>query len=131
MELAAGPLGARSRDRPAADRAQIEMARKLGARAVEIQTARYSEARGPAARERELESLREAARYARERGLHVHLGHGLTYTNVKAVTALPGVEELNIGHSIVSRAVLVGMERAVREMKQVMQEHYPNPNRPT
>jgi pyridoxine 5-phosphate synthase len=104
------------------DARQIELARQLGAQAVEIQTARYSEARAPAARERELASLREAVDYARERGLHVHLGHGLTYTNVKAVTALAGVEELNIGHSIVSRAVLVGMERAVRDMKEAIRQ---------
>ena len=55
------------------------------------------------------------------------MGHGLNYRNVQPVVRIAGVEELNIGHSIVSRAVLVGMERAVREMKQVMQEHYPNP----
>jgi pyridoxine 5-phosphate synthase len=57
------------------------------------------------------------------------MGHGLNYANVKAVVRIPGVEELNIGHSIVSRAVLVGMERAVREMKEAMQEHYPNPRK--
>ena len=99
------------------DTRQIELARMLGARAVEIQTARYAEARTVADRERELESLRESAEVARQLGLHVHLGHGLNYENVACVARLPGVEELNIGHSIVSRAVLVGMERAVREMK--------------
>jgi pyridoxine 5-phosphate synthase len=104
------------------DRAQIEQARKLGARAVEIQTARYSEARTPAARDRELAALREATGLARELGLHVHMGHGLNYTNVQAVAAIPGVEELNIGHSIVSRAVLVGLERAVRDMKEAIRQ---------
>jgi pyridoxine 5-phosphate synthase len=99
------------------DTRQIEMARVLGAKAVEIQTARYSEARTSALRQRELESLREATDIARQLGLHVHMGHGLTYENVRHVARLSGVEELNIGHSIVSRAVLVGMERAVREMK--------------
>jgi pyridoxine 5-phosphate synthase len=102
------------------DARQIEAAKLVGARAVEIQTARYSEARTPAEREQELEALRSAARWARDQGLHLHLGHGLNYTNVQAVTALPGVEELNIGHSIVARAVLVGMERAVREMKEAI-----------
>jgi pyridoxine 5-phosphate synthase len=97
---------------------QVEEAKRLGAAAVELQTARYSEARPPAAPE--LEALRQAAERARELGLHVHLGHGLTYTNVQPVVQLPGVEELNIGHSIVSRAVLVGMERAVREMKEAI-----------
>jgi pyridoxine 5-phosphate synthase len=97
------------------DPRQIETARLLGARAVEIQTARYSESRGGAAGE--LNALREAAAFAREQGLHVHMGHGLNYVNVRPVARLGGVEELNIGHSIVARAVLVGMERAVREMK--------------
>jgi pyridoxine 5-phosphate synthase len=102
------------------DDRQIDMAKLLGAKAVEIQTARYSEARTVADRERELTHLRESASFARQHGLHVHLGHGLNYCNVQAVTQLPGVEELNIGHSIVSRAVLVGMERAVREMKEAI-----------
>ncbi len=99
------------------DPRQIEMARVLGVSAVEIQTARYSEARTPAARKHELDALRQATEFARERGLNIHLGHGLNYHNVQAVTTLPGIEELNIGHSIVSRAVLVGMTQAVREMK--------------
>ena len=102
------------------DSRQIEIARVLGAKAVEIQTARYSEARTAADRERELGLLHESAEFARQQGLHVHLGHGLNYANVQAVVRIPGVEELNIGHSIVSRAVLVGMERAVREMKDAM-----------
>ncbi|MGH7225857.1 MAG: pyridoxine 5'-phosphate synthase [Gemmataceae bacterium] len=99
------------------DARQIEMAHLLGARAVEIQTARYAEARTAANRQRELASLRQAADFARQRGLHVHMGHGLNYHNVQAVAALAGVEELNIGHSIVARAVLVGMTQAVRDMK--------------
>ena len=99
------------------DDRQIEIAKVLGARAVEIQTARYSEAKTAADRERELTLLQEAADFAHKRGLHVHMGHGLDYANVQAVAKIAGVEELNIGHSIVSRAVLVGMERAVREMK--------------
>jgi pyridoxine 5-phosphate synthase len=99
------------------DERQIEIAKVLGARAVEIQTARYSEARTPADRERELGLLHKATDFARQRGLHVHMGHGLNYVNVQAVARIAGVEELNIGHSIVSRAVLVGLERAVREMK--------------
>ena len=98
---------------------QIEMAKVLGVHAVEIHTGRYAEARG-AAVARELEALRAAATFARDQGLHVHMGHGLNYANVGAVARLPGVEELNIGHSIVARAVLVGMERAVREMKEAM-----------
>jgi pyridoxine 5-phosphate synthase len=102
------------------DRRQIEMAAKLGARAVEIQTARYSEARTEMDLQRELASLQDATRLAAERGLHVHMGHGLDYINVRAIAQIPHVEELNIGHSIVSRAILVGMERAVREMKEAI-----------
>jgi pyridoxine 5-phosphate synthase len=99
---------------------QVEMAKTLGARAVEIQTARYSEARTVADFRRELATLEEAAAFAKQHRLQVHLGHGLNYTNVQAVARIVGVEELNIGHSIVSRAVLVGMERAVREMKEAI-----------
>src|SRR5262249_53998131 len=99
------------------DARQIEIARALKVHAVEIQTARYAEARTPAARDKELQALAEATRHARDRGLHVHMGHGLNYTNVQRVAASPGVEELNIGHSIVSRALLVGMTQAVRDMK--------------
>jgi pyridoxine 5-phosphate synthase len=102
------------------DPRQIEMSKLLGAKAVEIQTARYSEARTPADRERELADLGQATEYARGHELHVHMGHGLTYTNVQPVARIKGVEELNIGHSIVSRALLVGMERAVREMKDAL-----------
>jgi pyridoxine 5-phosphate synthase len=99
---------------------QIEVSKLLGARAVEIQTARFSEARSAAEIERTLEELTEAARFALQHDLHVHLGHGLNYDNVRSVCAIEGVEELNIGHSIVARAVMVGMERAVREMKEAI-----------
>jgi pyridoxine 5-phosphate synthase len=109
--------------------AQVDAAHRLKADAIEFQTASYSEARGEAAISRELEKLRAASAQAVTLGLHVHMGHGLNYWNVQPVVRIPGVEELNIGHSIVSRAVLVGMERAVREMKQVMQEHYPSPKK--
>src|SRR5437660_1493374 len=73
--------------------------------------------------DREVACLKEAAAFAKDHGLHLHAGHGLTYANVKPlVRRVPGLEELNIGHSIVSRAVLVGMERAVREMKEAIRE---------
>jgi pyridoxine 5-phosphate synthase len=101
---------------------QIDAAKRFGARAIEIQTARYSEARGADAVAHELKLLRTATEHARSLGLQVHMGHGLTYWNVQAVCRIAGVEELNIGHSIVSRAVLVGMERAVREMKEAIRE---------
>ena len=99
------------------DPTQIVAAKRLGAEAIEIQTARYSEARTSAALHKELQALRDATARARDAGLHVHMGHGLNYWNVQAVAAIDGVEEFNIGHSIVSRAVLVGLERAGREMK--------------
>src|SRR5262245_20636674 len=90
------------------DDRQIEIARRLGVRAVELQTARYSEAKTDTDIERELTTLRGATEALRSHNIHVHMGHGLTYWNVQAVARIPGVEEFNIGHSIVSRAVLVG-----------------------
>jgi pyridoxine 5-phosphate synthase len=104
------------------DERQIETAKLLGARAVEIQTARYAEARTWPAQQEQLTILHESADFARRIGLHVHLGHGLDYWNVNAVACIPGVEELNIGHSIVARAVFVGLERAVREMKEAIRQ---------
>jgi pyridoxine 5-phosphate synthase len=102
--------------------AQIDTAKRLGVQAIEIQTATYSEARTPAERAVQLDVLAKASRLAAQLGLHVHMGHGLTYQNVQAVAAIAEVEELNIGHSIVSRAVLVGMERAVRDMKEAIRQ---------
>src|SRR6185312_8590646 len=106
------------------DLAQVDQAKKLGADAIEFQTASYSEARGATAIAAELAKLSHAAARAAGLGLHIHMGHGLNYNNVKPIMRIAGVEELNIGHSIISRAVLVGMERAVREMKQAMVEHW-------
>lgn len=111
------------------DPTQVEMAKRMGADAIEFQTASYSEAVGEAAIAAELEKLNRAANEARQRSLHVHMGHGLNYWNVQPIVKIAGVEELNIGHSIVSRAVLVGMERAVREMKNALQAHFANPRR--
>jgi len=111
------------------DETQVGASAQFGANAIEFQTASYSEAIGETAIHRELEKLRTATAQAISLGLHVHMGHGLNYWNVQSIVRIPGVEELNIGHSIVSRAVLVGMERAVREMKRAMSEHYPNPKR--
>jgi pyridoxine 5-phosphate synthase len=99
---------------------QVKAAHKVDALAIEINTAAYSEAPGREPRERELRRIVDAARIGRKLGLGVHAGHGLDYHNVVAIAALPEISELNIGHSIVSRAVLVGLERAVREMKAAM-----------
>ncbi len=98
---------------------QVKGARELGAPAVEINTAAYSEAKG-GAQAAALQAVAEAARLGRSLGLHVHAGHGLDYANVAALAGLPEVVELNIGHAIVARAVLVGLERAVREMREAM-----------
>lgn len=93
----------------------------LGAQAVELHTGEYANSRG-AERDAQLARLRDAASEGVRLGLAVHAGHGLTYENVKPVAAIPEIEELNIGHSVVSRAVLVGMERAVREMRVLIYE---------
>ena len=108
------------------DFAQLDMAKKLNADAIEFQTASYSEATTPAQFAVELAKLRKATAHALELGLDPHLGHGLNYQNVKPIVRIHGVVELNIGHSIVSRAVFAGLEQAVRDMKLAMSEHYPH-----
>ena len=96
---------------------QLRASADAGAAAIELHTGDYANARDPAAVARELERLRAAARTAARLGLEVHAGHGLTVANVAPVAAIPELVELNIGHSIVAHAVLVGMGQAVREMK--------------
>lgn len=100
------------------DADQVRASHAVGADAVELHTGTYAEA-WPRA-EAELARLAAAGSLALELGLRLHAGHGLTYWNVRPVALIPGMRELNIGHSIVARAVLVGMERAVREMKLAM-----------
>lgn len=100
--------------------AQIRAARKAGAPVIEIHTGRYANAGDAAVRERELQAIARSAAEARQMGLKVNAGHGLTYTNVSPIALLKSIEELNIGHSIVSRALLVGMIEAVREMNRLM-----------
>ena len=102
--------------------AQIDASHRLGATAIEFQTASYSEAKDARGRAVQRDKLAACAKRAHELGLHVHMGHGLNYHNVQAIAAIEHVAELNIGHSIVSRAVLVGMERAVREMRDAIRE---------
>jgi pyridoxine 5-phosphate synthase len=101
------------------DPAAVRAAAALQPSTVELHTGEYCEVRGAAAA-RQLELLRESARLAATLGLKVAAGHGLDYTNVGAVSSIPEVEELNIGHSIISRAVLVGLERAVHDMLAAM-----------
>jgi pyridoxine 5-phosphate synthase len=104
-----------------ADPEQIRCAKDVGAEMVELHTGRYAEARGESARAKELQALSKAADLARRLKLTLHAGHGLDYDNVGSVAALPGLQELNIGFSIVSRALFVGFALAVSEMKTALQ----------
>jgi pyridoxine 5-phosphate synthase len=98
---------------------QLETAKAVGAYAVEIHTGAYCNAAG-AEREKERDAVAAAAALAHSLGLEVHGGHGLNYDNVLSIVTIPEIVELNIGHSIIARAVIVGIEQAVREMKQVL-----------
>jgi pyridoxine 5-phosphate synthase len=100
-------------------KAHIETSKELGAHGVEIHTGSYCRASG-AEREKELAALTAAAALAQQLGLEVHGGHGLNYDNVLPVARIPQLVELNIGHSIIARAVFVGIEQAVREMKALL-----------
>jgi len=98
-------------------RRQVDAALEAGAPVVELHTGAYAEASDSGKRRRELERVRTAAEYAASRGLLVNAGHGLNYDNVGPIAAIARIGELNIGHAIVARAVFVGIARAVREMK--------------
>jgi len=99
---------------------QIKAISKLEIGLIEINTAKYSETMRPAAQAAEADKVAQCARAAARLGLRVLAGHGLNYRNVRRIVAIPEIEELNIGHAIVARASLVGMERAVREMLDLM-----------
>lgn len=100
----------------------VDASRELGADMVEIHTGRYADARTPKAREREFRRVLRAVEHGLESGITVNAGHGLNYHNVKPVASIDGIRGLYIGHSIISRAVLVGLERAVMEMKALILE---------
>lgn len=102
------------------DPRQIEASKAIGADAIEIHTGLYSDAKDPKAREAELKKVREAAKHGKALGLSVRAGHGLNYWNVRPIAQIPEIEELSIGHAIVARAVLVGMQQAVREMLELL-----------
>ncbi len=104
-----------------ADSAQIQASQASGAQFIELHTGCYANAQDPQSVQKELAHLRQGCAEAISLGLRVNAGHGLTYRNVYPVAILPGMEELNIGHSIISRSVLVGIDRAIREMKLAMQ----------
>lgn len=103
------------------EREQLDAAARIGAPAVELHTGAYADAHGEQ-QARELRRLQDAARHAAGLGLAVHAGHGLNYHNVQPVAAIPEIVELNIGHSIIARAVIDGLANAVREMKRLMVE---------
>lgn len=105
-----------------AERGQIDAAKEAGAPYIEIHTGQYAEAHSADKMLEELEKLKEGVRYAHSIGLKVNAGHGLHYHNVKPIAALPEIIELNIGHAIIARAAFDGLDKAVRDMKQLMTE---------
>ncbi len=107
-----------------ADPTQIDASAATAAQFIELHTGPYAEAKTEAHRQKELSILADGCQRAIAAGMRVNAGHGLTYWNAYPIACLEGMEELNIGHTIISRAALVGMERAVREMKQVIRGEY-------
>lgn len=101
------------------DPRQIELAAQLGAEAVELHTGQYALTKGSAQQE-QLQLLITSGQQIRELGLALHAGHGLNYHNVRPVAKIEGMHELNIGHSIIARAIMIGLEDAVREMKDLV-----------
>lgn len=99
------------------DKKQIDASKETGAEVIELHTGRYAEAKDDKEQDRYFKELEAAVRYAKDKGLHVFAGHGLNYYNVARISAIRNLEELNIGYSIVCRAVLVGLREAVRQMK--------------
>lgn len=103
------------------DPGQIEAAKRLGAPVIELHTGHYADTEG-AEQQQALERIRESVNYARKLGLVVNAGHGLHYHNVEAIAAIPGINELNIGHAIIARALFSGLAGAVRDMRQLIME---------
>ncbi|MEE8240007.1 MAG: pyridoxine 5'-phosphate synthase [Nitrospirales bacterium] len=100
--------------------AQVKAAHKVGADYIELHTGRYANATRLKEEQAELEAITHMAKLAYKLGMGVNAGHGLNYRNVKRLSQIPEIVEFNIGHSIIARAVLVGLERAVREMKELL-----------
>jgi pyridoxine 5-phosphate synthase len=105
-----------------ADPAQIQASRAAGADLIEIHTGKYSDAPDEESQQKEFQRIAGAIVRARRLGLRVNIGHGLDYQNVSPFTAIPEIEDYSIGHSIMARAILVGLDRAVREMKELIQK---------
>jgi pyridoxine 5-phosphate synthase len=102
------------------DETQIRAAKEAGAPVIELHTGRYAEAHDEAEQQREFERVAASVDVGNALGLKVNAGHGLHYTNVQAIAALPGIVELNIGHAIVAHSIFAGWDNAVREMKAIM-----------
>ena len=107
------------------DMRQIEASQKVAANSIEINTGAYSELTDSGKVEEELVRIQEAAKQAVKLGLRVFAGHGLNFDNVKAIAAIPEIEELNIGHFLVAQSVYMGMEEAVKKMKQIIETARP------
>lgn len=105
------------------DPRHVEAAARLGAPVIELHTGRYADAASDHERERELQRLIEAARFAHQAGLQVNAGHGLNKDNLRPLLRVPYLHTLNIGHSVVARAIFVGLENAVRELLSIMSEY--------
>ena len=103
-----------------ADRDQIQAAHDIGAPVIELHTGEYANASTPQTLDHELERLEEASAFAQSLGLVVNAGHGLTKFNVAPIAAIEGVNELNIGHSLIARSLMVGLPTAVREFREIM-----------
>ena len=104
------------------DAFQVRASKAVGAQFIEIHTGRYCDAPDEESRQKEFQRIARGIRQARRLGLRVNVGHGLDYQNVSPLAKIPGIEEYSIGHSIISRAVLVGLDKAVREMKNLIQD---------
>jgi pyridoxine 5-phosphate synthase len=99
---------------------QIDASSDIGADMVEIHTGEYAEARSPVVQQKLLQKISILAEYGKKLGLGVNAGHGLNYINVKPVADIPFIDEMSIGHAIISRSMFVGLERAVREMRDLV-----------
>ncbi len=108
-----------------ADDQQIEAAKRINVPVIELHTGHYANAKTLGEQERELQRIQKAAAFAQAQGLVVNAGHGLHYDNVQAIAAIPMINELNIGHSIIAQAMFDGIENAVRQMKALMQSAAP------
>jgi len=107
----------------APDLKEIDLAKKMGAPVIEIHTGSYADAKDEVTKQKEFKRVREAAEHALSLGLTVNAGHGLHYHNVNLIAAIPGIEELNIGHAIVAHALFVGWDNAIREMKLLLRTY--------